>query len=60
MISRINRQFWKTFCSTKPNEQKTVVYAMPHPIYSETEINNVKIDHKTPITFGDKFAHLFI
>lgn len=62
MIQRINKQFWKAFCSAKPptEDKKTVVYAMPHPVWNEEALNNVKIDHKEPLTFGDRFAHLFI
>lgn len=62
MILRINKQFWKTFCSTKPpvEDKKNVIYAMPHPVWDKEAMNNVKIDHKEPLTFGDRFAHLFI
>lgn len=33
---------------------------MPHPIWKESEVDKITIDHKEPITSGDKFAHFLI
>ena len=43
----------------KPREE-SVSWTLPHPKWSEEELKNVKIDHKTPKTFGDRFANFFI
>ena len=39
---------------------KKVDYSMPHPTYTKEQLANVKIEHKEPLTFGDKFAHFAI
>ena len=33
---------------------------MPHPIWTEKEVHDVKITHLTPSTYGDAFANFFI
>lgn len=39
---------------------KKVDYSMPHPTYTKEQLADVKIEHREPLTFGDKFAHFSI
>jgi hypothetical protein len=42
-------------------EPKEVVsYNLPHPKWTSEELKTVSFEHKTPKTFGDRFAKFFI
>ena len=57
MISKQSRLVKLMFSSSpKPN----VDYTLPHPKWKKEELEKIVIDHKDPLTLGDKFAHFFI
>lgn len=62
MFPRFNIHFVKAFCKEEKiiTGKKNFVHSMPHPLWTENDYKNVKIDHREPHSLGDRFAHLLI
>ncbi|CAD8135362.1 unnamed protein product [Paramecium octaurelia] len=57
MNRHLSKLIKKSFSfSTKPSQN----YTMPHPNWNKPELEQVSLEHKTAITFGDHFAYYFI
>ncbi|CAD8146110.1 unnamed protein product [Paramecium pentaurelia] len=57
MNRHLSKLIQKSFSiQTKPTQN----YTMPHPIWNKPELEQVSLEHKPALTFGDHFAYYFI